>query len=227
MVRTILKGAKRRTKSRGPGGIDLFWLIEAIWYSKGKGGLCTLSHWEPLVIHSGVRDDLKRLWRAYYVVELIGEVGPENLPSPGLYRLSSQVLEALGRKELSRERGSLVFLVFLARVLVDMGTGLRTTNCVDCGGALTGNRPIALAAREGGFRCGNCRHPVDGPVVTAGSVALLSVLADGEVLHPQRVRATGTQLRELWAVLGTYIDLVVGKPLRLTRAVAGTFRPDS
>ncbi|MFZ5584756.1 MAG: DNA repair protein RecO [Thermodesulfobacteriota bacterium] len=149
----IAKGAKR-SKKRFSGLLESgHWLAIAAEPGR-KGDLWLLTGARLINPHLGLRQDWRRLIMAGPVLELLLRATATHDPQPAALALA---LFSLSRLELATAPAELAaaLLVFLTRLLTELGFGLSLGACVRCG------RPHAAMAEpclslEGGLVCAVC-----------------------------------------------------------------------
>ena len=148
-LRAVGKGA-RRSNSRLVGHLEPL-TIARMSLAHGRD-LQIITQAQVLEGHREVKDDLSLLTRGLYVAELLDGFGPEDSPSPGLYRLAASVLRALPRAK-DPEASLRYFEFHLLRLT---GVLPELYQCVECGSEIA---PDAhrFSVNLGGVLCPNCR----------------------------------------------------------------------
>jgi len=153
-IRGIAKGA-RRAKSKFSGGIELLSRGQVV-FSPGRGaGLVTLTEWTAQENYLGIRQDLRQLYRAYYLAELIDLFTEEHDRHEQLYDFFCQVLS-----QLSSGRGWAEFLVFQVQLLREVGLSPQLSSCGRCGKDSAGRPAGYMSFSEGGILCRDCARTV-------------------------------------------------------------------
>ena len=149
-IRGIAKGA-RRAKSKFGGGIELLSRGQVV-FSAGRGrGLVTLTEWTAQENYLGIRRDLRQLYRAYYLAELVDLFTEEQDRHEQLYDFFCQ-----GLSGLSSGRGWEEFLVFQVRLLTEVGLSPQLSSCGRCGKRSGGRAAGYISFSEGGILCRGC-----------------------------------------------------------------------
>lgn len=122
--KAICKGS-RRTKSKFGGHTELFSLAEFV-ISTGKS-LDIVS--DVTLVHNFFAEnpDIAKIKTAYYFAEIVNKLLPEHAKNEEVYNLFVYCLSELDKKD---ER--LVQLIFVARLLRNLGIYPELTSCVKC-----------------------------------------------------------------------------------------------
>ena len=166
-VRGIAKGA-RRPRSKFSQGLELLSRGQLVFSSPRTGsGLITLTEWTLQDSYQQLRRSLQRLYRAYYLAELVDLFTEELDPHQRLYDLFSQALANLSAHD---SWGDL--LTFQLNLLREVGLSPQLSSCVRCG--VSGSAPLAVRASpsrrvepsdclsftEGGILCPACAQTI-------------------------------------------------------------------
>ncbi|MBI4799175.1 MAG: DNA repair protein RecO [Desulfarculus sp.] len=177
--------------------------------------------------HLGLRQDYRRLLCAGPVLELLLRAAAPHDPHPRALDLALMTLARLERAEDVHEMAS-ALVIFLARLLGEMGYGLGLESCLHCG------RPLAQVAAPrlslaGGLACPQCpptphdRQVPPGLVKSLGSALSLEPPALGRLsLSPALLRPGLGFLSDFWRQvtghdlpsLGLALDLLPPFPSR-------------
>lgn len=111
--------------------------------------------------HLGLRRDYRRFLAAGPVLELLLRGAAVHDPQPEALDLALLTLARMERASVGRETAS-ALVVFLVRLLSEMGYGLNLGECVHCGRPYQQGRGARLSP-AGGLVCG-CRPPERGSV---------------------------------------------------------------
>jgi DNA repair protein RecO (recombination protein O) len=156
-----------------------------------------------------LRGNLRGLYGAYYLAELLDIGTEERDPHPGLFDAGLAALRTLGTPDAA----DLAVVEFEMAWLRELGYSPRLDSCAVCGQGVPGSR-LAFAARSGGVLCPACvlgqrdRRPL-----SEAAWSVLARLARGEKNEagawPPAVR---NEVRQL---LGHYISHLLGRRPRL------------
>src|SRR5665213_2664799 len=152
IVRTIAKGAHRRTKagaSKFDGGIDFLDLGDAVFTHDTNRDLATLTEWHLADGHLFLRNNLRAIYLSLYAAELISLLIEEHDPHPDLFDLLLRTVTNLGSDRMEE-----IFLAFALDLLRQAGYMPRWDACSICGIEL--ELTSAFSPGEGGMICAMC-----------------------------------------------------------------------
>lgn len=215
----LAKGA-RRPKSSSEGALDLLALCRVVIIRKSSDALALLTEAKLERVFRAGRRDLKRLYAAYYVAELLREFTDENDPAPELFDLADLTLQQLDA-DTEVDACLLRFEIQLLRLI---GHLPMLDACAVCGkpapASVRGGR-VHFGWQAGGLLCSNCRSVARGVSLirteTVDWMRLASQTPGGSppTLHP----SIGGELRGL---LNQYLTHLAGGPLRLRGLISGS-----
>lgn len=126
-------------------------------------------------VHLNLRTELPLIARALYALELARELTRDDEPSPGLYALLGEYLEALD----AQSAGPTSLIAFELDVLASAGLMPRFDRCAVCSGALTVE--TYFDAEHGGTVCSGCVSRVRaGKRISPEMVTAMRGLQEGE-----------------------------------------------
>ncbi len=167
-----------------------------------------------LAAHLGLRRDYRRLVAAAPVWELLLRATAVHDPHPPALELA---LGTLARLEQGTEPAELAsgLVVYLARLLKELGYGLRLEACLSCGqaGPLERSAHLSLA---GGLVCPRCARPGAEGAAWEVPAGLIKGLAAAQDLEPRalgRLRFPTAVLRPGLAFLTRFWQRVAGHDL--------------
>lgn len=215
LVSLLAKGV-RGPKPRFGAALELFAIIDLVYYHKDSRELQLLSQAALLEPHLGLSADLRRYAFAGAVLDLLLRALAGQEPPGRLYALSVRTLEVL--EACPPAAGDAVFRGFAIKAVSFLGHRPELYRCVECGGDVDGG--AHFAALQGGTVCRDCAPGVAGAVALSGAAAawlrrlLTSPLADlqGD-LPPAEVQ--GEAARALETFLALHIERY--EPLRVLR----------
>jgi DNA repair protein RecO (recombination protein O) len=193
-----------------------------------QGGLWLLEGARLLENHLGLRQDYRRLLAAGPVLELLLRATAAHDPHPGVLDLALFTLARLGRAGEPAEMAS-ALVIFLARLLNELGYGLGLDSCLHCGRSLESiARPrLSLA---GGLACAACppaprdRQVPPGLVKSLHSALALEPPALGRLsLSPALLRPALGFLGDFWRHVVGHDLPSLGLALELTSTLASPF----
>ncbi|HVY60568.1 MAG TPA: DNA repair protein RecO [Planctomycetota bacterium] len=209
----IAKGAKRKG-SKLAGAIEPITLCEIVCFrGRDTASLHTLAELDVRETYRGVRQDLRRLHQAAYVIEVLREAAPEEQPLPDVFDLAAATLERIAK---APEVDGATVLRFEARLLDLLGLFPRLDACVECGDPAAGR--AAFSARLGGVICDPCRARKDRSArdVSRGALEVLARLG-GEPARAAQLRVPPGQQAELRSLLGGYLAAALDRELKLAK----------
>lgn len=162
-------------------------------------GCETLDSFQPL------REDLDRLSRAFYVVELIDRFVPERAHSFPTYRLLLETLHRLTDAEDTDQ----VLRFFEMRLIDQCGFRPELETCCGCGSRLEPDENY-FAPLSGGVVCRNCAAgPSGARPLSLNALKLLRLLQRGPYNDVMRVRVDRSLAEEIERHLRSYIVSVL------------------
>jgi len=208
-IRVVAKGV-RKPASHMSGHVELF--------SRSKMMIATarnldiVTQCEVLDPHRPIGEDLDRIAYAFYLVELIDRLTPDNLENVAVYALLADGLSYLDYAVTLE----LLQHWYEVQLLGLLGYRPELAQCVECHSAL---EPVvnAWSPAQGGVLCPACKR--------AGVARDLSVTAFKMLRHIQRnawpavarVRVSSPVLAELDWALSTYVTYVLEREPRTAR----------
>ncbi len=216
-VSALAKGA-RRARARTIDYMDLLVHAEVVLMRRPTATLATLTDFAVKESYSRIRTDLRRLYAAYLLDELVSEVSHENERNDALYAAAISGLESFDRVPPSAITAAL--FSFEARFLSAAGFLPELKRCVHCGREPKGR--AGWSPRRGGLLCADCLGQ-DPSHITADRGALLALSSlrslRGEALD--RVRLAPDMVQELRRLLDAFYLYVFERPLKTSRFLAG------
>lgn len=211
--RLIAKGIKRGTKKHFASGIDLLERGGIVFLpaSRSSDGLGTLTEWQQLDAHLGLRNDLHRLYAAQYAAEITAAMTEEADPHPDLFDALSELLGHLARP------GPPPFILLAAyqcTLLEAAGIWPDLNRCVNCGKPAPAGRAGYYSATSGGLTCRQCVTQLKEHRMVSGQ----TLAALRERLFTERTS------RDAFDLLDYAISHAMGRPPRTARVLRTTVR---
>jgi DNA repair protein RecO (recombination protein O) len=211
-IHALAKGA-RRLKSPFESALDLLALCRIVFLRKSSDALDLLTEAKLQRSFRVAGRDLRSLYAAYYVAELLDGLTDDYDPHPELFDLADETLLALAQGELVSRRVLRFELVALG--LVGHMPALET--CVECGRRVeaAGGR-VTFGQLDGGVLCAECRAGKR-QVALVGPAALRTMarLADPASQAWQRMEIDPRTYGEVRGVLNHYVSNLLGWRPRL------------
>ena len=203
-INAIAKGA-RRPKSNLLAGIQPFCYSEFVLY-KGRN-LYTVSQCDAKEIFYPLREDLKKLSYAAYLVELVAAVITEGQTNNRLFNLFGKTLYLLKKDDVEINT---IVRAFEIKLMNYSGYKPQLSGCVHC------NRKEAsswkFSSTEGGIICPLCLS-IDPYAMKIGSttIKLATYLLTRDMVEIQRLKISSYLNDELKKILKQYILTHVSK----------------
>lgn len=148
----LAKGA-RRPKSAFENALDLLAISRVVFLRKSSDAMDLLTEAKLERRFRAASRDLRRLYAAYYVAELLLALTDERDPHPELFRIALRTLVALD------EHGNVAeeVLRFELAMLHTLGQLPSWDRCVECGVQLAAGQRVAIGLLVGGPLCSRCK----------------------------------------------------------------------
>jgi DNA repair protein RecO (recombination protein O) len=194
----------RRPRSPLAAGMQMFSSIE-VQLSEGKRvdtvRQCTLKkHYKKLT------EDLEVMAYGSFVAEFLREFLPPGQPEAQMF---ARLLYILDSFEVRNPR--VTALMAVIQLLEFTGMQLHFEHCLHCGAPVDGEAYLSFNA--GGVLCADCREPGAEPLPDSLRRFILE-LRDYDWENPPELRITGAQLMQAETLFLTYLQNLLGKPLK-------------
>lgn len=209
----LARGIKKPNASlKGPA--DSFHRARVRYRERAGAEMGLLTHYEPITGHPGLRENLPRLFAAFYLAELVLRTHRDADPAPLAYRLLARALFAME----DQEEPGITSTVIAAELGILDAAGFGPI----LGDAAEGARESGGAAGEWFFHAaggGFVRRGALGPrahdavAVEPGTRALMQALRDAGPRHAARLRVTRGQRQVILALLGRMHREILDRPL--------------
>lgn len=117
-----------------------------------SGGMYKLHSCELIDNFYNLSTDLDKYYCAFYMLDIIKRLMPENQGNIRAFKLIVEILTLLK----SNDDIVLLKLIFRIKLLIYMGIKPQLTKCIECGTSL--NLKCSFAYELGGMICSNCRQ---------------------------------------------------------------------
>jgi len=199
---TAFAAGARKSRRRFAGALEPGTLLRARLVGR-HGSTVRLDAVEVLQAFPHIREELSRIARALYALELCRELLRDDEPAPELLGLA---VEWLGRLDAG-EAGPTSVLAFELQALALAGLMPRFDACALCGGP-PGEAP-RFDVDHGGAVCGGCAARATGPRIDPVLLAgLAAIQAGARQPLPPALRA------EARALLARFIEAQLGRRLK-------------
>lgn len=203
----VAKGV-RRPSSRKSGHVEIL-AQTSLLIARGRT-LDIVTQSQTIDSHFGLREDLERLSRALYVVELVDRFSSEGLENYPLYCL---LLATLQRLTIADDL-DLVLRYFESQLLAVLGYQPELRRCVACHTVL---QPVLnyYSAVAGGVICSACRpQEVVSAPVTLNALKVLRLMQGSGFPAIMRVRLTPALLDEVGGHLRRHLRHLLERDVR-------------
>lgn len=208
-IRAVAKGA-RRVRSRYGGTLELFTLGQLVFFESPHRTLHKINEFSVVEPFAGLKDDLRRLSRGAYLVELAGASIEEGESNEEIFLLLRDALTLLVLHDEPRLLRS-----FEIRLLRIVGYLLELYRCLVCQSALGPGAEPAISPTRGGLVCSTClsRAP-DSVPISLESLGFLRSVLHGGLEQSLAVPLADPCITNLQEVLRVCITHFFGKRLR-------------
>ena len=141
-----------------------------------------------------------------FVAEFLREFLPPGQPEPQMF---ARLLYILDSFEVRNPR--VTALMAVIQLLEFTGMQLHFEHCLHCGAPVDGASYLSFNA--GGILCADCREPGAEPLPDSLRRFILE-LRDYDWENPPELRITGAQLMQAETLFLTYLQNLLGKPLK-------------
>ncbi len=204
----LAKGAKRL---KGPfdAALDLLSRCRIVFLRKSSGALGILTQAQLAERFIPVSTNINSLYGGYYVADLLCKLTEDYDPDPRIFDAAVCVLSDLANSDVEPATAIVQFEIKLLRLT---GHFPDLSACTACGEPVQPKANFAYWVSQGGLLCARCRRPeYDRKSISAGGVAVLQKLADGESILTDRVRLSGEQTKECHQLAVSVITNVLGR----------------
>jgi len=201
-VRAVAKGA-RRVRSRFGGTLELFTLGQLVFFEWPNRTLHAINEFSVIEPFAPLKEELGRLSRGAYLVELAGAAVEDAEPNEEIFLLLRNALTLLVSHDDPR-----LLRTFEIRLLRIAGYLLELYRCLVCRSAIGERGELAISPAKGGLVCQKCRAqaPDKLPIALESLTYLRSVLFGGllESLSNPLPPPNRTELQEVLRVCIAY-----------------------
>jgi DNA repair protein RecO (recombination protein O) len=191
-MRAVAKGV-RGAKSRMGSSLELFSVIQAVYYDKAGRDLQLLKSADPLRLHPGLGADPQHLGFGSAALELCDQGVTGEEAGPEFFALLADVLERL--ESAGRDRLGVVFAAFELEAAALLGYRAEFGACRSCGSSHSGD--ARFSPPDGGLLCEACGGGVGAlEPVSADAVEWLRYLNGETAAEPPMPGGDRRELRE-------------------------------
>jgi len=204
----ILKGIRKDHKKFGS-SVERFSVNDIVYYQYRNSDLHLVSQCDLKQFFLPLRQDLKKLMAAHYMLELVNVVMPPEEKNKKVYRLIMNFLNtAQGNVDINQ-----LVHVFQIKMLLYSGFRPHLDACLKC------RKTIATKARfsvkEGGLICWDCHFPdKEVHMISRGAVASILHVEKNDWENCLKLKFTPSVKKDLKYVLNNFLVFHLGKKLR-------------
>jgi DNA repair protein RecO (recombination protein O) len=208
-IRAVAKGS-RRVRSRFGGTLELFTRGQLVFFEVPNRTLHRVNEFSVTESYSPLKNDLDRLGRGAYLVEVAGAAVEDAEPNEEIFLLLRDALDTL----LSYDDVRLL-RAFEIRLLRIAGYLLELYRCLLCRSPLEENGALAISPVSGGLVCSNCRQRArDALPISPEALAYLRSALVGNLQAAVTAPLSAQHGCELEATLRACTAYFLGKNLR-------------
>jgi len=216
-IKALVKGARKLT-SKLAGYVEPLTHC-SLMLAQGRN-MDTITQAQIIESFPLIRNDLRRIAQASYLVELVDAFTPERVSNYPIYTLLLNSLRWLSKTS----RVEILFRYFELQLLGYLGYRPQLQECLNCRAKL---EPVEnfFSASGGGMLCPNCAHtePVVQPL-SVNALKVMRLLQDGDYTTAFRLRLTPELSQELERVLQGYISYLLERELKSTEFLDRLYR---
>ncbi|MBI4495532.1 MAG: DNA repair protein RecO [Deltaproteobacteria bacterium] len=207
-IKGIAKGAQR-SRQRFGNTLEIGSFVTASFFEKETGGLVRLCHCDLIRPFTRLGEEIGRLARASYLIELVSELTAERIENRAVFRLLVFSLE-----RIDQSAGEEIDRVFEVRLLSHLGYQPQLERCLRCRAVPSGQR-VFFAPEEGGVVCSACGPGLPGLIpVSLGSLRTLLLAQRIPLDKVRRLSFPPAILEESRQVLSLFLRQHLGKELK-------------
>jgi DNA repair protein RecO (recombination protein O) len=214
-IRGIAKGAKRSQKRFG-NALEIGSYVSASFFEKETVELVRLGGCDLIRSFEGLREDIRKLAWASYLIELTNEMTGERIQNKALFRLLLFSLNQIDRGTLREE----VLRVFEIRLCSLLGYQPEFDACRRCRKGLAQGK-AHFSAREGGVVCAACSGGLPGLLpISLGTIKTLRLSQTLPLEKVGRISFSPQSLRESEAALSSFLSQYLDRDLKSKKFLA-------
>ena len=199
-INGILKGI-RKDPRKFASTLEPFSSNEIVFYQSRNSGLQLVSQCDLKDNFNSLRNNLESITSAYYLVDLLKQLMPEEEKNTAVYELA---VSALKQMELSNEPRK-VSRVFIIKFLKLIGFRPRLEACVICNKDVLGE--AYFNARRGGLLCPKCSVSDNySAAVLKGTVASILHMEENNWENSLRLDLSGKIKEEFNVILQNFME---------------------
>ncbi|MEW6407718.1 MAG: DNA repair protein RecO [Patescibacteria group bacterium] len=224
--------AVRRSESKLAGHLELFMLSDLI-FAKGQN-LDVVTSAQIINSFSSIRYDLYKTSFAYFIVELIEKLIPEELKDSRIFNLLTNTFQILDDKKLAMDQLPILLLFFELKLLDLLGFAPQLLRCVHCAkeyssseGAQRPNQKVLFSSLLGGILCENCKS-FDrlAPSISNEEIKLVNRLRSHNIDYGKfnNLKINFDIIRALSQKIDYFIRFIFGKNIKSSQLISQVAR---
>lgn len=207
-IKGVLKGIRKDPRKFGS-SVDGFSVNDIVFYQYRNSDLHLVSQCDMKEYYWPVRQDLKKLAAASYILELVDAIMPVEQRNDEIYELIRRYFSSLAT---ASDISKLVH-VFQIKTLLYSGFRPHLDTCVRCAKKVCGETRFSM--QLGGLICSECRPKgSDASLVSRGTVASILHIEQCEWEKSLKLGISGLIQKELKFVLNNFLVFHLEKNLR-------------
>jgi DNA repair protein RecO (recombination protein O) len=212
-IKGVMKGVRKDPRKFGS-SVDKFTVNDIVFYQYRNSDIHLISQCDMKEFYGPIRQDLKRMTAASYILELVDAILPVEQKNEDIYDLILQYLSSL---QTDQDVNKLVH-IFQIKTLSYSGFRPHLDSCVKCTKKVLGQTRFSM--KLGGLVCDICRAG-DGDVspISRGTVASIIHIEQSEWEQTLRLGLSVAIKKELKYVLNNFLVFHLEKNLRSARFV--------
>jgi len=212
-VKGVLKGIRKDPRKFGS-SVDKFSLNDIVFYQYRNSDIHLVSQCDMKDYYFPIRQDIKRMTAASYILELVDAIMPVEQRNEDIYELILQYLTSLkAADDISR-----LVHVFQIKTLLYSGFRPHLDTCVKCEKKVKGQTRFSM--QLGGLVCDFCRTSgSEVALVSRGTVASILHIEQCEWEQSIRLGLSSIIKKELKFVLNNFLVFHLEKNLKSARFI--------
>lgn len=217
----IAKGAHRKNNRNFQGGLQLLTHLAIVYYQKAPDQLAILKECELRQHFLQIRHNLKHIFVALYLAELVSLCLNDHEPQLPLFHTLREGLRQLATADCRTEN---LFLYLHWHILALQGITPQLDRCLYCRSAVDSmatNRILFFAPQHGGYACQTCKSKNNTQSFPFGVTAIkkLNLLLQAKNFL-RTLRLSAQEYSQIYLLLSLSLHNLLNRELRLARYVA-------
>ena len=208
-ISSVVKRA-RRIKGKYSGSIEPLNLVNLIYFEKENRSLTTINTCEILTSFHRVREDLERLKRGLYLIELIDLILKERQKSKSIFDLSVHFTSLIESSDIGHI--DTLMRIFEIRILSLAGYKPRLEKCTRCNRSVRTSDYYRLSPLLGGIICSSCSENKGELLeISPGGLNFIKRALAMDLKRLSRLKLNSELNKELNRFMHTYMETHLGK----------------